>query len=379
MSWKTIAVLILVVVLLGVVVAGVVYLKHQKMVKDSKQQFIMGKALMEKNQYREAAELFRMLKDQYGKFIDEDELDYLLADSYLQFASPEAVPLWEKISKKDKNSKYYWPSMLNLAKFYDSNEKTYEKALNYYNTIMSASSASKYHPESAVGSAIVKYRMGSDVEARDELYSVIEKWPDALCIGEAMDLLSDINTKLIFSPRMDGFGQLYTIKRGDTPIGIANQFDTTAMYLMMANGIGENIKIGKRIKVPTISYRIVVSKKDKHLYLYSKEDGKFIKRYLVGIGKYDYQTPLGTFTISNKQKNAVWYSPNGIVYPDDPEYPLGTRWLGFGEGSSIGIHGTNEPETIGKNSSQGCVRMHNEDVEELYVLATIGTSVEIRE
>ncbi|HHN47143.1 MAG TPA: L,D-transpeptidase, partial [Planctomycetes bacterium] len=59
----------------------------------------------------------------------------------------------------------------------------------------------------------------------------------------------------------------------------------------------------------------------------------------------------------------------------------GTRWLGFGNsgpGKGLGIHGTTEPETVPGNVSLGCIRMLNEDVEELYDLAPIGTEVIIR-
>lgn len=66
-----------------------------------------------------------------------------------------------------------------------------------------------------------------------------------------------------------------------------------------------------------------------------------------------------------KVVNPTWYpSEGGIVPPDDPRNPLGTRWIGIG--GSYGIHGTRDPDSIGKAESRGCIRMRNRDVEELY-------------
>ena len=59
---------------------------------------------------------------------------------------------------------------------------------------------------------------------------------------------------------------------------------------------------------------------------------------------------------------------------------LGTRWLGFaekGEYQSYGIHGTNDPNSIGRNVSNGCVRMLNKDVEEIFSMLQIGDKVQI--
>ena len=78
----------------------------------------------------------------------------------------------------------------------------------------------------------------------------------------------------------------------------------------------------------------------------------------------------------------MWPNPEGgIVYPDDPEYPLGSRWIGLNgiEGQAkgrtgFGIHGTKDPDTIGTRSSQGCIRLYNGQVIELYDLMTPGKS-----
>ena len=82
----------------------------------------------------------------------------------------------------------------------------------------------------------------------------------------------------------------------------------------------------------------------------------------------------------NKIKDP-WYSPKGIPGKDS-QNPLGTRWLGLSVtgtgGTTYGIHGTNNPSTIGKYVSLGCIRMNNKDVQRLYDSIPIGTVVLIK-
>ncbi|KKB42026.1 Protein erfK/srfK precursor [Bacillus thermotolerans] len=75
------------------------------------------------------------------------------------------------------------------------------------------------------------------------------------------------------------------------------------------------------------------------------------------------QTPVGDFVIINKAPN-----PGG---------PYGTMWMSLSK-QHYGIHGTNDPSSIGKFVSRGCIRMHNRDVEELARTVPIGTAVHIR-
>jgi len=103
-----------------------------------------------------------------------------------------------------------------------------------------------------------------------------------------------------------------------------------------------------------------------------------MKEYAIGTGEYQ-KTPLGDFKIRDKIVDPPWKT---IPY-GDPRNVLGTRWMGLvNEGDTVrgyGIHGTWEPETIGKSVSQGCIRMNNEDVEELFKIVPIGTPVKLIE
>jgi lipoprotein-anchoring transpeptidase ErfK/SrfK len=111
-----------------------------------------------------------------------------------------------------------------------------------------------------------------------------------------------------------------------------------------------------------MTYSIVVTLKSRHLHLI--QDGKVIKSYLVGIGKILTATPTGTYKIINKAPN-----PGG---------PYGSMWMGLNK-HHYGIHGTNNPQSIGRLVSKGCIRMYNKDVLALSKIIPIGTTVTIRE
>lgn len=106
-------------------------------------------------------------------------------------------------------------------------------------------------------------------------------------------------------------------------------------------------------------------------------DGKEVKKYPVAVGKPTAPTPVGSFRIINKVMNPTWYPPlGGRPVPPGPANPLGRYWLGFLP-SGYGLHGNNNPSSIGKAVSLGCVRLRNEDVEELFSLIPVGTPLTI--
>ncbi|MBC8015822.1 MAG: L,D-transpeptidase family protein [Sporomusaceae bacterium] len=123
------------------------------------------------------------------------------------------------------------------------------------------------------------------------------------------------------------------------------------------------------------SSEIIINLPSRTLEYY--EDNKLIKEYPVAIGKPSTPTPRGIFKIIDKEVNPSWYPPDkkGYVVSSGPGNPLGYRWLGFG--ANYGIHGTNAPWSIGSVVSNGCIRMFEEDVEELYVQIQYNTPVHI--
>jgi hypothetical protein len=123
----------------------------------------------------------------------------------------------------------------------------------------------------------------------------------------------------------------------------------------------------------TLKRTIVVSLEDHKLALV--EDGQVKKVYPVAVGKPSTPSPAGTFTIARRVMNPT-YSHNGKVVPPGSGNPVGTRWMGLSI-RGYGIHGTNEPKSIGKAASHGCIRMAKADLEELYPLVEVGDTVEL--
>ncbi|NSL50415.1 L,D-transpeptidase [Calidifontibacillus erzurumensis] len=122
---------------------------------------------------------------------------------------------------------------------------------------------------------------------------------------------------------------------------------------------------------------LIVNKKTNQLAYIN--EGKVQKVYPVATGKEDSLTPVGKFTITVKAVNPYYRKKN--IPGGAKENPLGTRWIGFDaegtDGRIYGVHGTNNPNSIGRYITQGCVRMYNKDVEELFSQIPIGTQIVI--
>ncbi len=120
--------------------------------------------------------------------------------------------------------------------------------------------------------------------------------------------------------------------------------------------------------------RIVISIPDRKLAVL--EDDRVVKIYPTAVGAPVSPSPEGSFTIINHIADPTWYT-KGRTVPPGKANPLGTRWMGLSR-KGYGIHGTNVPSSIGRNASHGCIRMRNQDVEELFEIAAVGDVVELR-
>jgi len=184
----------------------------------------------------------------------------------------------------------------------------------------------------------------------------------------------DLNIKLLFSPVATPKSVFYEIKPGDTIAKIAREFKTTPELIARSNNIsGDKIFPGRKIKISSAPFGIAVDKSQNILML--KSDEEVIKTYIVSTGA-NNSTPAGTYKIVNKLQNPTWFKAGAVVPASSPENVLGTRWLGFNL-PGYGIHGTVEPQNLGKQVTEGCVRMNNSDVEELYIIVPVGTEVTI--
>jgi lipoprotein-anchoring transpeptidase ErfK/SrfK len=126
---------------------------------------------------------------------------------------------------------------------------------------------------------------------------------------------------------------------------------------------------------------IVINRSANRLFLYDAT--KLERTFAVATGQSIYPTPRGLWHIVVKWKNPWWYPPTQDSWakglkpvPPGPSNPLGTRWMGL-NAPGVGIHGTDEPSSIGYSASHGCIRMQVPDAEWLFDHVDVGTTVYI--
>lgn len=185
----------------------------------------------------------------------------------------------------------------------------------------------------------------------------------------------DASAKIIYFSPQPHFMDPYVVQDTDRLSKIAKLYAVPWEYLVRLNQADpKRIRPGQRLKVIKGPFAAVVDLSDFELIVHAH--GYYVKRYRIGIGK-DESTPIGKFTVKTKLKNPTYYGQNGnVIDADDPANPLGERWIDIGD--SYGIHGTIDPDSIGKAESKGCVRLNNTDIEELFDLLSEGSEVIIR-
>ncbi len=207
--------------------------------------------------------------------------------------------------------------------------------------------------------------------------------------------LASLNEELLFSNKVtkgDPFVEEYTVASGDNPTRIARKRDlaTEPSLITRINKVTPtSLKVGQKLKLVRGPFHAVVHKSDFRLDLYAgspdeQANWTYIKSFKVGLGT-DGGTPTGTFTVKQASKliNPTWANPRtGEKFAaDDPKNPIGERWIGLeGVGASAvhtsyGLHGTIDPDSIGKEKSMGCVRMGSDDIALIYELLTEKVSV----
>lgn len=228
-------------------------------------------------------------------------------------------------------------------------------------------------------------KAGQLVQARQAYLNALRHIEDAQLRRDVEKRLEPINIELLLSPRPMPEKKEYLVRRGDSLGVIANRNGTTTLLLQKNNRLMNPnlIKAGDRLLVFTGSFEMEASKSARDLVVYM--NGEFFKRYPVGTGLYG-RTPVGTFVVRDKIAEPTWWPPDGREVPYGHEDNiLGTRWMSVraaGDTPDVrgyGIHGTWEPESVGHESSAGCLRMLNADVEELFIYIPSGTPLRITE
>jgi lipoprotein-anchoring transpeptidase ErfK/SrfK len=125
---------------------------------------------------------------------------------------------------------------------------------------------------------------------------------------------------------------------------------------------------------------VVIRRESRRLTLF--QGPTLVRTLPIATGTAEFPTPLGAFSIVDKQRHPWWYPPDsdwaeGLEpVPPGPGNPLGTRWMGL-SAWGVGIHATPDAASVGYSASHGCIRMYVSDAEWLFEQVGIGTPVYI--
>jgi lipoprotein-anchoring transpeptidase ErfK/SrfK len=171
-----------------------------------------------------------------------------------------------------------------------------------------------------------------------------------------------------------------------TPSQTGLRIERGATVALLADALAQGTRAPIRVPAKTIAPQaasigpvIVIRRSSNVLTLYRGD--RYVRRFHVATGQAVYPTPLGSFHIVVRWKDPTWYPPTQDAWakglkpvPPGPNNPLGTRWMGI-DAPGVGIHGTDEPASIGYSESHGCIRMLVPDAEWLFDHVTVGTPV----
>jgi len=226
------------------------------------------------------------------------------------------------------------------------------------------------------------------IEARDRLNELLPmlQGQERAFVKEQLSQLSE---RWLFTKQVlldDKLCTMYKVSPGDALEKIGRHYNVPFEALMMINGIdkAESLQAGATIKVVNGPFHARISRSTFTMDIYLQNT--YVKSFPVGLGKQSMETPTGRWRVAagGKLIKPRWTDPDtGRTYEsDDPDYPLGSRWIGLEgiEGAAVGkkgfaIHGTKDPQQIGTQGSRGCIRLQNDNAVTVYNLLAAGASL----
>jgi L,D-transpeptidase ErfK/SrfK len=199
-------------------------------------------------------------------------------------------------------------------------------------------------------------------------------------------------------PGNDVVGQLQTVSSedGDTLVSIGQAYDIGAYEMWQANpqlskdslAPGTRVLIPSQFILPPIRKGLVVNLAELRLYYFPKNQN-IVVTFPVGVGYQGWNTPRVSGSVVRKQADPVWRPTPAIraesaaegrilprEVPPGPENPLGQYAL-YLTVPSVLLHGTLRPETVGRRSSHGCIRLFDPDIEYLFNNVPVGTPIQM--
>jgi L,D-transpeptidase ErfK/SrfK len=187
-----------------------------------------------------------------------------------------------------------------------------------------------------------------------------------------------------------GGRSVYDVKAGDTLGTIGARFGVARATLIELNQLtspftlatGQSLVVDNtHIAVANLQVNITINIAQRLLVL---AEGERARAFPITVGRRSWPTPVGAFTIVSKETDPVWDVPVSIQremaqqgkpvitrMEASPGNPLGQHWMGLSL-PGLGIHGTNAPSSIYAFASHGCIRMHPDDVADLFQRVDVG-------
>lgn len=212
--------------------------------------------------------------------------------------------------------------------------------------------------------------------------------------------LAFLNENTVFNKKLtseqiakDPIISLHRVQSGEYLSTIGNTYRIPYQLIERINNVdARRLQADQRIQVINGPVHARIDKSDYRMDLYVEDpDGLriYLKSYTVGLGEFD-STPIGKWLVKPGSKvgpangGPSWVNPRtGERYDrNDPDIPIGEYWMAL-EGQDdntrdkkgYGIHATNDPESIGRQESMGCIRMRDEDVDQVFYTLFEGSSI----
>jgi len=225
------------------------------------------------------------------------------------------------------------------------------------------------------------------LEARESLNQALRMPLSAKQMDYVKAQLSELSNRWLFSRTIlsgDPLCETYQVRPGDVFESIGTKYKVPYEILMEINRISSPraLQAGQSLKVVKGPFHAKVHRSTFTMDVYLQNT--YVRSYKVGLGKVDTETPTGLWRVKpgGKLVKPIWTDQDGKTHhPEDPDYPLGSRWIALegltGEAkdrTGFAIHGTKEPEQIGTRGSLGCIRMHNGEAIMVYNMLIEGLS-----
>ena len=215
-------------------------------------------------------------------------------------------------------------------------------------------------------------------------------WPaDPESLARWSSALGQVQQNHRWNPKGEWPGLDLKVEPGDNLISLRKRAISHAAGLVTCTGLiaranrirGDVVQPGQHIRVPLGSPRVVVDL-DARWLLFLVDD-EVLGSWSIGVGRPGHETAPGEYVVGEKTKDPTWFRPGEPPVPaGDARNPLGTRWIAWlspdGAKTHLGFHGTQDPGSIGQGDSEGCVRMLNTNVEELFEVLPKGAIVRVQ-